>query len=568
MNVARALKYSLCFTLMLLAVAARAQQPVGNNVDSNTTIIHIINAQVMNLLKKDSFDFTILSGNAAVEQNGTLFYADSIVLNRTLSVLEAFRHVHINDHDSVNIYSDYLKYLSRDRKAHLQGGVKLTDGNSILTTSVLDYDVANKTGIYLTGGKVTTNRSVLTSKEAFYYGETRDVYFKKNVVMNDTDYNIRTDTLLYNTLTDVATFIVPTHITHGKDTKIFTTDGYYDKKGKKAYFAKRSDIQDGSSFLKADEVAYDSTGYGEARGTVIFRDTAQGATLYCNNLKTNRNEKSFLATQRPVMKLVQNGDSLFIASDTMYSGKLTDLKKSRYVPQVTDSLPKYDSVAFEQDSANRFLEAYYHVRIYSDSMQAVGDSLFYSSLDSVFRLFKDPVIWSKDNQVTGDTIYLFSQNKKPKRMFAFENALAINKLTSLYYNEVKGRNINGYFKDGTINYIRAKGNAENVYYAQDDANKFISVNKGKSDIIDMYFNDDRKPERVVMRSSVEGTAFPMRQVNHEEIRLRGFRWLDSMRPKSREELLNGTNIRPDVTKPAKSKTEQAQESTQQSQGNN
>jgi len=563
MNVALALKYSLCFALLLFAVAVRAQQPVGNNDTSNTTVIRIISAQVMNLLKKDSVDYTILSGNAEVEQNGTLFYADSIALNRTLNVLEAFKHVHINDHDSVQTYSDYLKYLSKDKKAHLQGNVKLTDGKGVLTTSVLDYDVNTKTGIYLTGGKVTTERSVLTSKEAFYYGETRDVYFKKGVVMNDTDYNIKTDTLLYNTFTDVATFIVPTHITHGTSTKIFTTDGYYDKKAKKAYFAKRSDIQDGSSFLKADEVVYDSTGFGEARGTVIFRDTTQGATLYCNNLKTNRNEKSFLATQRPVMKLVQNADSLFIASDTMFSGKLTDLKKYRYVPQVVDSLPPIlDSAAFEQDSANRFLEAYYHVRIYSDSMQAVGDSLFYTSVDSVFRLFKDPVIWSKDNQITGDTIYLFSQNKKPKRMFAFENALAINKLTDLYFNEVKGRTINGYFKDGTINYIHAKGNAEHVYYGQDDANKFISVDKGKSDIIDMYFNEDRKPERVVMRSSVEGTAFPMRQVNHEEIRLRGFRWLDSMRPKSKDELLNGTNIRPDP-KGGKSKTEQAQENAEQ-----
>src|SRR6266511_4258606 len=66
---------------------------------------------------------------------------------------------------------------------------------------------------------------------------------------------------------------------------------------------------------------------------------------------------------------------------------------------------------------NRYFEAYNHVRIYSDSLQAVGDSLFYSGEDSVFRLFKEPIVWSRDSQITGDTIYLYTQNKKPKRMY-------------------------------------------------------------------------------------------------------------------------------------------------------
>lgn len=540
MNVARALNIFFCSTLLLLSITGHAQRPVGDT--ASKTQITILRSKVLNLLKKDSFDLTILAGDAAVKQDSTIFSADSIVLNRTLNVLEAYRHVHINDRDSIHTYSDYLKYLSKDKKAHLEGNVKLTDGKGVLTTSSLDYDVNTKTGIYNTGGKVLTDKSVLTSKEAFYYGETKDVYFKKNVVMNDTDYTIHTDTLLYNTYTDVATFIVPTVITHGVNTKILTSDGYYDKKSKKAYFGKRPDIRDGTTFLRADEVAYDSTGFGEARGKVIFKDTGQGAILFCDNLKTNRNEKSFLATVKPVMMLKQQADSMYIAADTMYSGKLSDLQKFRFVPQVVDSLPPRDSVKFEEDSANRFIEAYYHVRIFSDSLQALGDSLFYTSVDSVFRLFKKPVMWSRESQVTGDTIYLFSKDKKPKRMYAFENGLTISKVTDQYFNEVKGRTINAYFVNGNIDYVRAKGNAENVYYATDESNKYIGVNNGKSDIIDVYFDTAHKPQRVVMRSSPEGVMSPMRQVNHEQIRLRGFKWLDDIRPKTKEEILQGYKL--------------------------
>ena len=135
-------------------------------------------------------------------------------------------------------------------------------------------------------------------------------------------------------------------------------------------------------------------------------------------------------------------------------------------------------------------------------------------------------------------------------MYVFENALALNAADTVYFNQLKGRTINGYFKDGNIDYMHAKGNAESVYYGQDESNKFISVNKAKSDIIDMYFND-KKPQKVVFRSSVEGTAFPMRQVNHQEIRLRGFKWNEALRPKTKFELLPA--LLPNTKKPTGTK---------------
>jgi hypothetical protein len=124
-------------------------------------------------------------------------------------------------------------------------------------------------------------------------------------------------------------------------------------------------------------------------------------------------------------------------------------------------------------------------------------------------------------------------------MYVFENALLLNKVgKDIYYNQVKGRTINGYFKDGNINYMRAKGNAENVYYAVDDDNKYVGVNKSKSDAIDLFFVN-KKPERVKLINGVEGTMYPMGQVDHDEIKLRGFKWLNDRRPKSRYDLFGG-----------------------------
>ena len=97
----------------------------------------------------------------------------------------------------------------------------------VLTTNELEYNTLTKIGTYLNGGKVITGKTVLTSTEGYYYGETRDVYFKKKVVLVDPEYRITTDTLLYNTYTKIARFIVPTKIVSGKRT-INTCEGYYD----------------------------------------------------------------------------------------------------------------------------------------------------------------------------------------------------------------------------------------------------------------------------------------------------------------------------------------------------
>lgn len=171
-------------------------------------------------------------------------------------------------------------------------------------------------------------------------------------------------------------------------------------------------------------------------------------------------------------------------------------------------------------------------------MQAGGDSLFYSLEDSVFRLFKSPVVWANNNQITGDTIYLYLRKKKPERLYVFENALAINRVDSAdYYNQLKGRTINALFTDGQITSMRAKGNAENIYYAQDDYKKFVGVNKSSADVIDIFF-DDNKPKRVIFLRNLDGTTYPMRQVNHDELKLRGFKWIIDKRPKSKFDILS------------------------------
>ncbi len=510
-----------------------------NNNNPNSKQINIIRADTLTFRKlNDTINLKILKNNVIVKQQNTTFYCDSAILNERLNTLEAFGHVHINNADSVNTYADYLRYIGNDKTAYLRKNVRLTDGKGTLTTPELDYNTQTKIGIYRNGGTLVNGQTVLNSDEGFYYGQTRDATFKKHVVLINPDYHVTTDTLLYNTYTNIATFIVPTKIVSGKKI-IHTSNGFYNLNTKQSYFGSRPVIQDSTSFLIADETASeDSTGNFEARGNAVYRDTAQGYALFANNIKGNQKQGTALATQHPVMMFKQNNDSLFIAADTLFTARLSELLKTRKIPAALDSAVSLDSLlrSPKDSSKDRYVEAYYHVRIFSDSLQATGDSLFYSAADSVFRLMKNPIVWSSNSQITGDTIYLFTKNKKPQKINVFENALAISDVDSTqFFNQIKGRIINGYFKDGEINFIHTQGNAEAVYYTQDDDRKFIGVDKSSCDVINTYFKD-RKPDRIARLYNLKGTFYPMQQVNHDELKLRGFTWQNDKRPKSREEL--------------------------------
>jgi lipopolysaccharide export system protein LptA len=535
--------FGMC--LCLIPVFLLAQAPKSDTAKATGKILEIISAKRLNLLTLDSVhDYRSLAGNVIVRQENTLFYADSAIINMTDNTLEAFGNIHINDADSVHTYSQYLKYLGKEKKAFLKKKVRLTDGKGTLTTEELEYDVTLKIGTYLKGGKLVNKKTVLTSKEGYYYGDTRDIFFKQKVVLIDPEYRIITDTLQYNSASEIVTFSSPTKIYDSSHRIISTREGFFDRKNKKGFLYKRSVIDDSTYTFTADDMAFDdSTKLSEMRGNAVYRgkDTAQGFDLIANNIKTDRKKDRLLATEKPILLIKQGRDSIYVSADTLYSARLSDLLKERPVPNIRDSIGgqfRLPEGKNKTDSSNdKYFEAYFNVKIFSDSLQAKGDSLFYSLGDSTFRLFKEPVVWAQENQITGDTIYLYLKNKKPERLYVFENAMAINRVDSTqYFNQLKGNTLNALFEDGKIYFMRTKGSSENVYYFQDEEKHFISVSKSTADVINMLF-EDNKPQRVSFLNNYDGTAYPMRQVNHEELKLRKFRWLDNVRPKSKFDIL-------------------------------
>jgi lipopolysaccharide transport protein LptA len=519
------MKQALSFLFFSIFLLVNAQAQVNTSDTSKT--VDILSAKTMYL--KPESNLQVLSGNVRLKQGNTLFNCDSCIVNSGANTFEAFGHVHIIDNDTTNVWSDYLRYLSDKKLAYLNGNVKLSDGHATLSTPDLEYDVANNIGTYKNGGRVVNKKSVLTSREGVYYTDLRDIYFKNNVELKDPAYYLKTDSLLYNTQTQIARFIAETYIQDSSKRTIRTNEGHFDVAHSRSEFTSRTTIVDKSLTVTGDRIASDdSSGIIQIEGRGVLIDTAQGVNILANRIFANKKTSAYLATQKPLMIIKQEKDSIYVAADTLFSARLTDLYKE------SDSLLKNLGLK-EKDSTNRYFEAYRHVRIYSDSMQAVSDSMFYTFKDSIFNLYQDPVVWSRKSQITGDTIYLYTKNKKADKFKVFENSFMVSEVQPGVYNQIKSTRMDGFFKEGTIDSVLAKGAAESVYFLQDKDSAFTGVNQTSSDWINALF-EKGELNKVVLFRTVKGTVYPIAQKRPSEMQLPKFRWLEARRPKTKYEL--------------------------------
>jgi hypothetical protein len=133
---------------------------------------------------------------------------------------------------------------------------------------------------------------------------------------------------------------------------------------------------------------------------------------------------------------------------------------------------------------------------------------------------------------------MYVNNKKPEQLKVIDNAFAISKIdTTSYYNQLKGNNLRAWFKDGELTKMRTKGNAENIYFALDDQQKFLGVNRTTAQSIEIDF-ENNEVAKVVFVNQLVGKMSPLGKTSKENLMLKGFKWLAELRPKSKYEILS------------------------------
>ena len=180
-----------------------------------------------------------------------------------------------------------------------------------------------------------------------------------------------------------------------------------------------------------------------------------------------------------------------------------------------------------------FLEAIKNVRIYRKDVQMVCDSLMYTDLDSIARMYIDPVIWQEEKrQYSSDSLYVVVHNGGLDKANLMSNAFIAIQEDSLHYNQIKSAEMMAYFdKEGGLRRFDALGGALSLFYIEEN-DALATVNKTDSKMMSANFKDGEL-QRIYYFEQAKNDGFPVVQLSDDERLLKGFKWQENRRPADR-----------------------------------
>ncbi|MFV0418806.1 MAG: OstA-like protein [Dysgonomonas sp.] len=481
-----------------------------------------------------------------------------------------------------------------------------------LFTDSLNYDRMMNIGYYFDGGMLVDSLNKLTSFGGQYEPTMKMATFKDSVILTNPNFTLYSDRLKYDTDKRIALFTTDTKIVSDSGT-IYTTNGWYNTATEESLLLDQSTIlnKKGDRLLRGDSILYfKEKGYGEVFGNMFLQDTTKHVILMGNYGYYDDINDYAMATDSAICIEYSQKDSLYIHADTLKLITIidsTNLKKQKLtegaiVPilphldiiqsdslnrgQISDSTgldisikqdsihlseidvvdplpihqPELDSVGNHilpiQDTvpkSYRQIKAYYGVRFYRNDMQGVCDSLQFSSGDSIIHMYKDPILWNTNRQLSGDTIDIFMNDSTIDYMHVKRYAFSIENKDSIHFNQLKSRSLKVYF-DGNkkVRQVLAEGNVETISYPEERGGELSGIlNWLESSYLRISMLDG-KFQRLVVWPKPVGKTTPFHLVNEDQLRLKEFFWYDYLRPLDKDDVFRKVTKKAGDTRPKRS----------------
>ena len=538
-----------------------------------------------------------LLGNVRLTHDSIFMFCDSAWVQDNR--LEALGDVVIIQNDTINAFSDSLYYNGDSKIAKLYRNVVLKNGSKDLFSKVLVYDLEKKVATFNDTSTLVSKTMTMSSLRGIYDVDSKMAHFYNQVSIIDEDMKLKTDSLRYDTELDRAYFLGPTYITQDNrkiyceqgfydmdagraffsgnpkitedqlvataesmyysrddntialegdgviidstsvtkgdeiiinnetdDIRIIGNGSYiddeqsisgpdinYNKTNKNINLYGRSRVIHDSGYLDGDTIIYnDLQSQGLALGDVAFLDTIEQFIILSDRLNYNDSTKYYKATTdnlRPLYKQIVEDDTLFLSADTLLN--------------------------YNQGDTAKVIQAVGSVMIYKSDFQAVCDSLFYSDIDSVFRLYRDPISWSDTTQIKGDILSLIMKNDEVSEIIADGNAMIITEETPDYYNQIKGNIIHSFLDSSKLNKMVVEGNAESIYLVSDEDNAYVGPNKTQCSSMIFHFDDDEL-DYIDFDTQPSNKMVPMDKATEEDLKLDNFKWYVDRRPTDKTKL--------------------------------
>lgn len=459
-------------------------------------------------------DAQIVKGKVSFMHQGGHLTCDSAYFYQGTNSVKAFGHVHYRQGDTLSLTCERAEYDGMMQMMHARRNVVLHHRRQTLKTDSLDFDRLYNMANFFDGGTLIDGKDRLVSDWGEYHTETREAKFVFNVKLRSGKDVVTTDTLYYDVPTSTAHMVGPSKIVSGSSV-VHTADGYYDTKTDKAKLFGRSTLVDKDKSITGDSLYYVKNGESTGYGNVVYVDKKNKNTLTCNYLRYNEKTGMGFATKRPVAIDYSQKDTLWMHSDTM----------------------RIYTFNINTDSVYRKVHAYPHVRAFRNDMQAICDSLVFNSKDSCMTMYKDPVIWNANRQMLGEEIRAYMADSTIRFAHVIGQALSIEQMPdSVHYNQITSSEMKSYFEKGEMKMTEAIGNVQTVYYMTNDKDSsLVGLNYLETDTMRMYLGAARKLDKI-WTNKFTSTMYPITQVPPAKYKLPNFAWFEDLRPTDKNDI--------------------------------
>ena len=459
-------------------------------------------------------DAQIVKGKVSFMHQGGHLTCDSAYFYQGTNSVKAFGHVHYRQGDTLSLTCERAEYDGMMQMMHARRNVVLHHRRQTLKTDSLDFDRLYNMANFFDGGTLIDGKDRLVSDWGEYHTETREAKFVFNVKLRSGKDVVTTDTLYYDVPTSTAHMVGPSKIVSGSSV-VHTADGYYDTKTDKAKLFGRSTLVDKDKSITGDSLYYVKNGESTGYGNVVYVDKKNKNSLTCNYLRYNEKTGMGFATKRPVAIDYSQKDTLWMHSDTM----------------------RIYTFNINTDSVYRKVHAYPHVRAFRNDMQAICDSLVFNSKDSCMTMYKDPVIWNANRQMLGEEIRAYMADSTIRFAHVIGQALSIEQMPdSVHYNQITSSEMKSYFEKGEMKMTEAIGNVQTVYYMTNDKDSsLVGLNYLETDTMRMDLGAARKLDKI-WTNKFTSTMYPITQVPPAKYKLPNFAWFEDLRPTDKNDI--------------------------------
>lgn len=472
--------------------------------------------------EKVSTEYQVLIGNVQFRKGDMFMFCDSAHFYEASSSLNAFGNVRMEQGDTLFVYADELDYNGADELATFYGDdinpVRLINKDVELETYTFYYDIASNIGYYDNEGKITDAENQLTSGYGQYSPDTKDAEFREHVVLNDIeekDFRMTTETLLYNTGTHIARIISPTTIVTDS-ANVYSSNGIYNTDmGFSELFDRSLIVTEGGSTLTGDTIYYDQkAGFGEAFGNMVLTDSVRQTMLEGNYGCYFEKQDSAFATNRARILEYSKGDTLYMHGDTIRSYVL-------------------------HDDSTHVMTAYPRVRFWRVDIQGLCDSLSFMERDSTLYMHRHPIVWNEARQIFGNVIYVHFNDSTVDWAKLPEFGFTAEHVGEEFYNQLSGKEMLATFVDGNMRRLDVSGNVEVVLLPEESDSTINKIVNSESSFLTADFSaGPMQVERIKMWPDVTGTATPLYLAKKSIFYLSNFQWYEALRPKDKDDIFN------------------------------